>query len=233
MTSWKSLKLPFRNSRVRARWIRPKCADSPFVNQRYPEGVTQAIAFFAGLLLLTTSVIGGAVPAFAHAELVSTDPVDGAVLESAPESLTLNFDSSLLDGMVEVAVSNSTGEIVSGFAVESTGTRATAAWRADLPGDRYTVAYRIVSQDGHPVTGSLSFSYPDLTTVAASAVAAPEVTTMATPSAAPKALDQSALQQSTSQPASSDSGPTLVWVLGFLALVLVVAGYFIWRKRTA
>lgn len=179
--------------------------------------MTRAVAFFAGLLLLTTSVIGGKVPAFAHAELVSADPVDGAVLESAPESLTLSFNSSLLDGMAEIVVSNSAGEIVSGFVVESTGTRATAIWRADLPGDTYTVAYRIVSQDGHPVTGSLSFSYPDPTTASASAVAAPDVTTMVTPSAAP---------------ASSDSGPTLVWMLGFFALALVVAGYFIWRKRS-
>ncbi len=179
--------------------------------------MTRAIAFFAGLLLLTTSVIGGAVPAFAHAELVGTDPIDGAVLESAPESLTLSFNSSLLDGMAEIAVSHSTGETVSGFVVESTGTRVTAAWRADLPGDTYTVAYRIVSQDGHPVTGSLSFSYPDLATASAPAVAAPGVTTMATPSSAP---------------ASSDSGSTLVWALGFLALALVVSGFFIWRKRS-
>ncbi len=188
------------------------------MKQRYPQGVTKTASFLAGLFLLSLSFLGGAVPASADAALVSTDPSDGAVLENAPDSLTLSFNSTLLDGIAEVAVSNSAGELVTGVIAESAGTEVIAFWPADLPGGTYKVAYRIVAEDGHPVTGSFSFSYPD----AATATADPEVTTMEAPTAEPTTTQQSA----------TESSSMLVWVLGFVALALVAAGYFIWRKRS-
>ena len=42
---------------------------------------------------------------------------------------------------------------------------------------------------------------------------------------------ETAVPRVTEEPAS-DSESMLVWVLGFVALALVVAGYFIWRKRS-
>jgi|FLOH01.1.fsa_nt_gi methionine-rich copper-binding protein CopC len=193
--------------------------------------MTKLTGFFSGFLLISLALFGGAVPASAHADLVSTTPVDGAVLESAPRTLTLSFSSTLLEGMVEVAVSNFAGELVSGVLVESVGTDAVVQWPADLPGDTYKVAYRIVSQDGHPVTGSLRFSYPNPETVTAEptpdTTAEPEVTTMDDPISEP----ETAVPRVTEEPAS-DSESMLVWVLGFVALALVVAGYFIWRKRS-
>ena len=185
--------------------------------------MTKLTGVLSGFLLISLALFGGAVPASAHADLVSTTPVDGAVLESAPRTLTLSFNSTLLEGMVEVAVSNFAGELVSGVLVESVGTDAIAQWPADLPGDTYKVAYRIVSQDGHPVTGSLRFSYPNSETVTAEL----EVTTLDDPISEP----ETAVPRVTEEPAS-DSESMLVWVLGFVALALVVAGYFIWRKRS-
>ena len=193
--------------------------------------MSQFIAILAGFLLICFSVFGGALPASGHGELVSTVPVDGAILEGAPQSLTLSFTSTLLNGMVEVAVSNSAGELVSGVLVESVGADALVQWPAELPGDTYTVAYRIVSQDGHPVTGSLRFSYPNPETVTVEptpdTTAEPEVTTMDDPisepeTAAPRVAEKSA----------SGSESDLGWVLGFVALALAVPGYFIWRNRS-
>jgi methionine-rich copper-binding protein CopC len=193
--------------------------------------MTKLTAILSGFLLISLALFSGAVPASAHADLVSTTPVDGAVLESAPQSLTLSFNSTLLEAMVELAVSNSDGELVSGVLVESVGTDAIAQWPAGLPGDAYEVAYRIVSQDGHPVTGSLRFSYPSPETVTAEptpdTTAEPEVTTMDDPISEPETAVPLVTEES-----ASDSESMLVWVLGFVALALVVAGYFIWRKRS-
>ncbi|MDE1046318.1 MAG: copper resistance protein CopC [Candidatus Nanopelagicales bacterium] len=198
--------------------------------------MTKLTAIVSGFLLISLSLFSGAVPAFAHADLVSTTPVDGAALKSAPQSLTLSFNSTLLDEMVEVAVSNSDGELVSGVVAESAGTDAVAPWPADLPGDTYKVAYRIVSQDGHPVTGSFSFSYPDPETVTAEptqdTTAEPEVTTMDDPTAEPETAAPETATPLVVEESPSDSESMLVWVLGFLALALVVAGYFIWRNRS-
>ena len=192
------------------------------------------VSFLVGLLLVSVSFIGGAIPASAHADLTGTSPVDGAVLESEPESLTLSFNSRILDGMAEIAVTNSLDELVTGVVAESASTTVTALWPADLPGDTYVVAYRIVSEDGHPITGTFSFSYPDSQTVMAES----DVTTVDIPTVEP---DQTALEQSVAESAnnastSSDSPAAtrslLVWALGFLALVAVAAGLFRWRRRS-
>jgi len=192
------------------------------------------VSFLVGLLLVSVSFIGGAIPASAHADLTGTSPVDGAVLESEPESLTLSFNSRILDGMAKIAVTNSLDELVTGVVAESASTTVTALWPADLPGDTYVVAYRIVSEDGHPITGTFSFSYPDSQTVMAES----DVTTVDIPTVEP---DQTALEQSVAESAnnastSSDSPSAtrslLVWALGFLALVAVAAGLFRWRRRS-
>jgi hypothetical protein len=192
------------------------------------------VSFLVGLLLVSVSFIGGAIPASAHADLTGTSPVDGAVLESEPESLTLSFNSRILDGMAEIAVTNSLDELVTGVVAESASTTVTALWPADLPGDTYVVAYRIVSEDGHPITGTFSFSYPDSQTVMAES----DVTTVDIPTVEP---DQTALEQSVAESANnastfSDSPSAtrslLVWALGFLALVAVAAGLFRWRRRS-
>lgn len=194
--------------------------------------MTKTIAFFAALFLLSTSFVVAAVPASAHADLVSTDPADGAVLQSAPESITLNFNSKILEGLAELAVTNSVGELVTGIVAESAQTTTTALWPADLPGDTYKVAYRIVSEDGHPITGAFSFSYPasETTTPSESAFVEPQVSATQTPSAESTPAVSVSTESSTESP--SESGSMLVWVLGFIALALVVAGYFIWRKRS-
>ncbi len=193
--------------------------------------MTKTIAFCAALFLLCTSYagyVGAAVPAAAHADLVSTDPVDGAALQSAPESITLSFNSKILADITELAVTNSAGELVTGIVAESAQTTATALWPVDLPGDTYKVAYRIVSEDGHPITGSFSFSYPASQTSAPSESASVEPLVSATQT--PSAESTPIVPVSAESP--SESGSMLIWVVGFLALALVVAGYFIWRKRS-
>ena len=196
--------------------------------------MSKVVSILVGLLLISVSFISGAIPASAHADLTGTSPVDGAVLESEPESLTLSFNSRILDGMAEIAVTNSLDELVTGVVAESASTTVTALWPADLPGDTYVVAYRIVSEDGHPITGTFSFSYPDSQTVTAES----DVTTVDIPTVEP---DQTALEQSIAESAnnastSSDSPSAtrslLVWALGFLALVAVAAGLFRWRRRS-
>lgn len=196
---------------------------SSFTQQGYPEVMTRIIAVFAALFLFSTGYVVAALPASAHADLVGTNPVDESVLESAPESITLSFNSNLLNSMSELAVSNSAGELIPGIVAESVQATASALWPANLPGDTYTIAYRIVSEDGHPVTGSFSFSYPDAesTSPSESVSAEPQVSALETPAVEAQSTDS-----------DSESGAMLGWVLGVIALALIVVGYFIWRKRS-
>ena len=107
-------------------------------------------ALFAGLVLAAS-------PAAAHATLLSTDPADGSVLAQGPEAIRLVFDEPVRieAGAVQV--------------VGPDGTRVTVTSREDatavvttpvsaLGDGTYVVDWQVVADDGHPLTGSFSFS---------------------------------------------------------------------------
>ncbi|MER6528946.1 copper resistance protein CopC [Streptomyces sp. NPDC001508] len=118
-----------------------------------------------GLLLL-----GGAAPASAHAALRGTDPEDGGVVASAPRHLTLTFTESvgLLDDSLRV-YDPGNRRVATGEARHAPGRSDTA--RVSLPDGlgtgTFTVAWRVVSADSHPIAGAFTFSVgkPSPTTV--------------------------------------------------------------------
>ncbi|MGA5041721.1 copper resistance CopC/CopD family protein [Streptomyces capoamus] len=112
-------------------------------------------AVLAGLLL------GTAAPASAHAVLRSTDPGDGSVLRTAPRHVTLTFTESvglLTDSFRIYDPGNR--RVGTGPADHAPGGSDTARVRlpARLATGTYTVAWRVVSADSHPVSGALTFS---------------------------------------------------------------------------
>ncbi|MFE1584553.1 copper resistance protein CopC [Streptomyces sp. NPDC058737] len=111
--------------------------------------------------VLVLLVLGGAGPASAHAALGSTDPEDGAVLRRAPAHVTLTFSESvgLRDDSFRV-LDPGGHRLHTGEAGRADGRSDTA--RVALPGKlgegTYTVAWRVVSADSHPVSGAFTFS---------------------------------------------------------------------------
>ncbi|WP_333776393.1 copper resistance CopC/CopD family protein [Streptomyces sp. IBSBF 3136] len=121
----------------------------------------------AGLLL---ALLGTAAPASAHAALRGTDPADGTVLRSAPRQVTLTFTESvglLTDSFRVYDPRNH--QVRTGGADHVPGRSDTA--RVTLPArlgtGTYTVAWRVVSADSHPVSGALTFSVGRRTATAA------------------------------------------------------------------
>lgn len=119
---------------------------------------------FQALVLLGTVLVlllGGAAPASAHAALRTTDPDDGSVVQRAPRHLTLTFTESvgLLDDSFRVFGPDQR-RVHTGEARHADGRSDTA--RVGLPGKlargTYTVAWRVVSADSHPVSGAFTFS---------------------------------------------------------------------------
>ncbi|GAA4082888.1 copper resistance protein CopC [Streptomyces shaanxiensis] len=111
--------------------------------------------------LLVLFLLGGTSPASAHAALRSTDPEDGSLLKSAPRHLTLSFTESvgLLEDSFRVLDPDGrrlrTGEPQHG--PDSSDT-ARVTLPAKLAQGTYTVAWRVVSADSHPVSGAFTFS---------------------------------------------------------------------------
>ncbi|MFF1306578.1 copper resistance CopC/CopD family protein [Streptomyces sp. NPDC058307] len=111
--------------------------------------------------VLALLLFGGAGAASAHAALKATDPEDGTVLKSAPRDITLTFTESvgLLDDSFRVLDPHGK-RLKSGDAGHGAGGSDTA--RVSLPAKlaqgTYTVAWRVVSADSHPVSGAFTFS---------------------------------------------------------------------------
>ncbi|MFD5252911.1 copper resistance CopC/CopD family protein [Streptomyces bobili] len=116
-------------------------------------------------MLLGTTVLllllGGAGQASAHAALRGADPADGAVLKTAPRSITLTFTESvgLIDDTFRV-FDPGNGRVETGEAQHVDGRSDTA--RVTLPAKlgtgTFTVAWRVVSADSHPIAGAFTFS---------------------------------------------------------------------------
>ncbi|WP_262413242.1 copper resistance protein CopC [Actinacidiphila acidipaludis] len=115
------------------------------------------------LVALLALLLGTAVPASAHAALIRTDPASGSVVAAAPQRVVLTFSEGVLLSADSLRVLDPRGTNVAvgtpGHAdVADSGSTATVALRGGLGNGTYTVAWRAVSQDSHPVSGAFTFS---------------------------------------------------------------------------
>jgi methionine-rich copper-binding protein CopC len=106
----------------------------------------------AAMLLFTAVGVG---PAAAHAALVSSDPPSGAILTEPPTQVTLTFNETLLETMVAVSVRDEQDTVLLSSVAEAAGATVLFGWPSDANAGTYFLAYRVVSADGHPVTGEI------------------------------------------------------------------------------
>lgn len=180
------------------------------------------LAAGAGAALALTA----AGPASAHAAMVGSDPEDGATLDTAPASVSATF-SEILDGpSTEIAVTDPEGEVIDAGDAEYDGDTFTQPMLYTTPGD-YTVAFRVISEDGHRVDGSVTFTVeniPDDLLAATASEPTGEETTEAAETTAE--ADATADESETAEAAESDDTGSGALIASILlgALVLVVAG---------
>ncbi|MBE1875277.1 FixH family protein [Myceligenerans pegani] len=107
--------------------------------------------------LVCALVVGPAGTATAHATLIGTDPAEGAVLDAAPERVTFTFDESVIGVPAGIKVFDATGtEVASSSSVR--GSRLFVDLEDEVDDGTLVVLWRLVSEDGHPIGGSLSFA---------------------------------------------------------------------------
>ncbi|PVD01049.1 copper resistance protein CopC [Streptomyces sp. CS147] len=136
-----------------------------------------AAALLAALISLVLGLLlAGAGPASAHAALTGSDPGDGAVVDTAPEEVTLSFSEAVSVGDDSIRVLDPSGKRADTQAEpkdlsEGSTVRYGVALHSGLPDGTYTVAWQAISADSHPISGAFTFS-----------VGAPSETTVALPS---------------------------------------------------
>ncbi|UGY03383.1 copper resistance CopC/CopD family protein [Bradyrhizobium quebecense] len=109
--------------------------------------VTGLVALLLALCLATS--------AHAHAVLIAAEPADGSVVTEAPKTVVLRFNEAVAPTAVSLLDAAGKPRDVTIRAVDQS---VMVTLPADLPQGTQVVSYRVVSQDGHPVAGSLLFS---------------------------------------------------------------------------
>ncbi len=115
------------------------------------------LGLLASALVGVVLALAPASPAAAHASLVRTDPTEGQVLPESPGVARLTFDETVSVPAGGVQLFDADGDVVS-----SEASARDAVLIVDLPetlaDGSYVVSWRVVSADGHPVAGALTFS---------------------------------------------------------------------------
>ncbi|NMM22020.1 MAG: copper resistance protein CopC [Phycicoccus sp.] len=157
----------------------------------------------AVVLAAAALLVGAATVAQAHPTLEGTSPADGSTVKVVPAAVTLTFNEPALAVGTEIIVTGPGGPVQLGAAVLVNNT-VSEHLQPGSPAGQYKVLWRVTSADGHPVTGTFSF-----TATAASAGQRPT----ATPTTS-----------STSTPASGSGQSPVLWVVagGVVVLLLVV-----------
>ena len=187
-----------------------------------------------GLAALFIAACGLLMPiseASAHTELVSTVPSSGAVLDAAPVAVVLTFNEDLLAASAEASILDGSGDLVATSDATVDGSVVTVPWPAGLDAGAYEVAYRVASGDGHPVTGTVPFSYtgPTVPASPSARVTEPAATSptelAAAPTVAPAAEPSPA---PASMPGGTAPNP---FIIGALLVAAALIGGFIVVRR--
>lgn len=94
--------------------------------------------------------------ALAHAQLISSDPSDGAVVASAPAVVTLTFNEPVSPIAIKLARPDGSVSLIDTF--KSDGSAITITPPPALSNGSYALSYRVMSEDGHPIGGTLGFA---------------------------------------------------------------------------
>lgn len=113
---------------------------------------TRMLSLSAGLVL---GLLGLAGPAAAHDSLVDSQPGRGAALATSPTEVSLTFNAVVSNPTVIVA--DSAGNAHQRDSATTTDKTVTQSVN-ELPSGQYLINYRVVSSDGHPISGQVPFT---------------------------------------------------------------------------
>lgn len=118
-------------------------------------------AFSAAIAALLILTVAG--PASAHDELLGSTPSPNEQLSTAPTSVVLTYSAAILHEGAEIVVVDASGkDWTDGDPVIDTNT-LTVPVASGLPEAGYLVEWRVVSSDGHPISGTIPFAVGDAT----------------------------------------------------------------------
>ncbi len=122
--------------------------------------VIRLLAFATASLFLTTLSVA---PSHGHSALVTSVPKASATLTTAPASITLKFNEDILE-LKGKQISSLSLVTVAGRKIALTKPQISAnsliarITSPTLKSGKYQISYRVVSADGHVITGGYTFT---------------------------------------------------------------------------
>lgn len=187
-----------------------------------------AVSAAAAAALCASLVWTSASPAQAHSELTSSTPAAKARLSAAPDVVRLLFSDAVEPRFTTVALTVGTSKpvalkpAVDGRTVTAPvpdRQRASGAWK---------VSYRVVSADGHPISGTIAFTVTGTVTPTQTPTT-PTGSTTTTPLTAPASAPTGPRQSSEPSAPSTDriDRSLLLW-LGVVIALMAALAYAVW-----
>ncbi|MDO5754499.1 copper resistance CopC family protein [Arthrobacter sp.] len=181
-----------------------------------------AAALLAVLLLSLGYSLGTAPIAAAHDQIISTNPQAAQRLSAGPSHIELSFSAPLLSLGHEILVVDAQSRNWSKGNAVLSGEKLSQPLSPDMPEGEYQVRWRVVSGDGHPISGSYPFLVGSTATAgtvpAPGAPAAVSAPTAGSSAAAGQAVDSPSL------PATAKDGFP-VWLVAVVGAVIGLGGY--------
>lgn len=117
--------------------------------------MSRLLSLFLILFSLGAALAPGG-EARAHAALTSAVPADGSVVANPPSELSLSFSEPVSPLVLRLIGPDGTKRMLDRFTLADR--TLTVAVPAGLPAGTHVLSWRVVSEDGHPVGGSVLFS---------------------------------------------------------------------------
>jgi methionine-rich copper-binding protein CopC len=166
-----------------------------------------------------------ATPASSHSALVSSTPTEGQTVD-APQQVSLVFNEALIEVGSELSVSDAAG-VVTALVPTYPSPETLAAELPALAAGVASVAWRVVSADGHPIEGVLTFTVADPPDATPSPSSTATATTERSPEPSPS---PSVSIVPISAPETSGGLPAWLWI-ALVAAVLAAGAVAVVTSR--
>ena len=191
----------------------------------------RVLPLLAGALLALAAVS----PVLGHAELVSSDPANKAVLDTPPTVITLTFDEGVV-GKSSFKLIGPAGDTVGTGGPANDGDDTMTLDGLALTPGAYTIEWTSVADDGDVERGSLTFTVNEPTPAPATPTPAPSQASTA-PSASPSPTPTATPVPSPAvdpEPVATSSGTDVLFpIIAALALIGVIGALLLRRNRAA
>lgn len=133
---------------------------------RARRGTAGRVATRAFSALFASALLAIAGPAQAHTDLQTGRPSAGETVTRPLEAVELVFTGPLVSNQTTIDVTAPSGRTVTAGEPRAAALNVVQVLSPLTEAGRYRVAYRVVSIDGHPITGSYTFVVAKSATVA-------------------------------------------------------------------